>query len=100
MDFFIDLNKIKEAKSRKVFSLSGHIQKNSNDGPINPTNPTNLTWIGSKIKNTFRDFATFTGPKFKWWWLRYIFAVSTHHLLTYLKPVLSGTCDIKSEFAK
>ena len=64
MDFFIDLNKIKEAKSRKVFSLSGHIQKNSNDGATNPTNPTNPTWIGSKLKNTFRDFATFTCPKF------------------------------------
>ena len=78
MDFFIDLNRIKKDKSRKVFSFSSHLQIISNSAVKwnDPTNPTNPTWNGLKIKNTFRDFATFTGRKFKWWWLnwlRYIF---------------------------
>ena len=61
----IDLNKIKEAKSQMVFSLSPHLQKSVIVRPNDPTKPDqpDPNWVENK--NTFRDFATFTCPKFE-----------------------------------
>ena len=51
--FFIDLNRIKEAKSRKVFSLSSHLQKNSVAKCPDQSNQPAPPRIGSKIKIPF-----------------------------------------------